>query len=226
MQTQLLGELIYFSPTKTLPHYLHEIRGFKMRSLESLGDLKAHLRRAHQSALIVVELPQASQKHVESFLKLCPENLENYFIFISQVVENSAFQLQLNKSHFMILRGEDAMTLNELVQLWKAGRILASRRTPRQALRAPVMVKKSMLNGQSPTGAAIQALSEGELFDFSAGGAKLLLRASALKLKDFISLMYMSQQGQWVSVEAQLRWLEDAGNGQQIIGVQFLAMSA
>lgn len=226
MRAELLSDLIYLKTAKTLPVYLREIQGFKLRSFDYMEDLKAHLARTSQSSLVVIELSSVTPRYVEYFLRMSSENSGNYFIFIAQVVDNSVFQIQMSRGRFMVLREEEAMTLKELVQLWKSGRMLFSRRSQRQELKAPVMVKKSKYSGHSPTGAAIQALSEGQLCDFSAGGAKLLVKSSGLKLKDFVSLMYLSAQGQWVSVEAQLRWVEDAGPGRQVVGVQFLAISA
>lgn len=75
-------------------------------------------------------------------------------------------------------------------------------------------------------GELIQFLRDGQMQDFSRGGALIALKEKGVQEKDLVSLIYKNRHGQWVSVESQVRWVVSTAQGEQIIGVQFLAVSA
>lgn len=227
MQATLMGDLIYLNPfRKPLPNFLAVLRGFRQRELSTTADLQAHLVRSAQRSLIFVELKHAAAGEISSYLSVLPDTSGSFYIFVCESLDPSVFQLQMKSKKFVALRKGEQLMIGELARLWQQDKPLFSRRNDRQVVQAPVMVKKSNYNATSPTGSGITTLKDGQLQDFSVSGARVMVRATSLKLKDFISLMYMSDQGQWVCVEAQLRWIQERKDGFQELGVQFLAMSA
>ncbi len=227
MQATLLGDLIYVNiDRKPVPPFLADLRGFRRREFNVRSEFESHVQRSGQKSLIVVEVEQGSRSVIASYLQCLPEQSGSYFIFLCQDLDATVFQLQMHQRNFVALRRDEQVMVGELARLWQMGQPLFSRRAVRQNVRAPVMVKKSTYSQTSPTGSGITTLKEGELSDFSSTGARLTVKATSLKVKEFISLMYMSADGRWVCVEAQLRWIKEKKDGSQVLGVQFLAMSA
>ncbi|MNY58721.1 hypothetical protein D3C86_1950910 [compost metagenome] len=64
------------------------------------------------------------------------------------------------------------------------------------------------------------------MVDFSQGGAQIAVKQAGVAAKDFISLMYRDAKGAWVSVESQVRWVRPTPEGEHLVGIQFLAVSA
>lgn len=227
MQATLLSDLIYVNiDRKPVPSFLGDLRGFRRREFNFRKEFESHVQRSGQKSLIVVELTYGSSGVISSYLKCLPEKSGSYFIFVCEDLDASVFQLHMMKQNFVALRRDEEVMVGELARLWQAGQPLFSRRAARQNVKAPVMVKKSTYSQTSPTGSGITTLKEGELCDFSSNGARLTVKSTSLKAKEFISLMYMSADGRWVCVEAQLRWIKEKKDGSQVLGVQFLAMSA
>lgn len=226
MQIKLLSELIYIHSSPALPTYLQGVHGYKLRHLSSVDDLKALSSRITHPTVVLVDLHECTVKQAEMLLRMNTANVNLNFIILAQVIDSSVYQLSLKYPPCMVLRHSEVAALPELLTLSQEGKTLYSRKQERHIIQAPVMVKKSAYVTESPTGSLIQALSEGKMIDFSAGGACIEIGRGQLKRKDFVSLMYLSDGGSWVSVESQLRWIRSESPLRQILGVQFLAVSA
>lgn len=153
-------------------------------------------------------------------------NVKLSFIFIAQTVEKSVYQMIFSNSKILVLFESESLRIADLVTRRLMGLQVISRRQERKAVQAPVMVKKSVVAEESPTGRGLQFLKEGQMNDFSKGGAQVSLLGGKVQLKDFLSVMYQNRHGQWVAVESQVRWVVSKETGEQLIGVQFLAVSA
>lgn len=174
---------------------------------------------------MVVRSESLSLRTVQAFLSWMQMTCQLSFIFIAQTIENSVFHLSKQDLKILFLRESEGRAISSILTHCLNGGLLKSRKQERIPVQAAVMLKKSSVSAQSPTGAGVQFLREGAMNDFSQGGAQIEIPYGPLALKDFVSLMYKDQSGKWVSVESQVRWTASSPGGQQIIGVQFLAVS-
>lgn len=175
---------------------------------------------------MIIRTETLSQRVLQAFLSWGQLHVKSSFIFIAQTIEKTAQQLALKSSRFLLLYESEGPRIADLVTRRLMGLPVRSRKQERMAVQSQVMLKKSALAPESPTGGWVQFLREGQMSDFSQGGARIALEKGGVKQKDFISLMYQNRHGRWVSVESQVRWVVSTEDGDQIIGVQFLAVSA
>ncbi|WII71911.1 PilZ domain-containing protein [Bdellovibrio sp. 22V] len=175
---------------------------------------------------MVVRADFISRRTVQAFLGWAKVHANTCFIFIAQTIESAAYQLSLSSAKVLFFHESEGERIGSLLARRIQGETVRSRRQERMAVQSQVMLKKSVMTKDSPTGAGVQFLREGHMKDFSQGGAQISLGQGGVRVRDFISLMYQNRHGQWVSVESQVRWVVSTSLGEQIIGVQFLAVSA
>ncbi|WP_374079724.1 PilZ domain-containing protein [Bdellovibrio bacteriovorus] len=175
---------------------------------------------------VIVRVENLTQRLVQAFLNWGKLNVKLSFIFIAQTIEKTAQQVAFANTQMLFLFESEAPRIADLVTRRLLGLAVKSRKQERITVQSQVMLKKSVFAEESPTGRGVQFLREGQMQDFSKGGAQISIGQGQVKIKDFISLMYQNRHGQWVSVESQVRWVVSTAAGDQIIGVQFLAVSA
>lgn len=175
---------------------------------------------------MIIRTENLSLRAVQAFLSWSHSQVKASFIFIAQHIENSVHQLVLNRPEVLLVRESERERIEEIVTRRLNGEAVKSRKQDRMSVSSPVMLKKSVMADSSPTGEWVQFLREGHMLDFSQGGAQITMGSEPIRRKDYISLMYKNQHGVWVSVESQVRWVSSSPEGEQIIGVQFLAVSA
>ncbi|MEN0058632.1 MAG: PilZ domain-containing protein [Bdellovibrio sp.] len=230
MKSSQWTELIYLNLSQKEPLWRDQIPGGllqQMRSPEELQSFLHHYAKSEREILVMIQIPFLNEQVLRSFLKWGQSKLRISFIFLVQAIENAAYQMSLSHSKVLFFyESETRARLKELLKRYGAGLALRSRKQERAPVQAPVMLKKSVYAEHSPTGKGVQFLREGRIHDFSQGGARVAVIQGRVQEKDLISLMYQNNQGRWVSVESQVRWVVSTTGGEQIIGVQFLAVSA
>ncbi len=221
-----IRDIIYLSPSQALPTYLTQLRGVRWRWAQSPEKLKQLINIQQGEICVIVRSDFLNLRTVQAFMSWTQLKAKMSFIFIAQTFENSVYQLGLGNSTALFLRESEGSSITGIVTRRLNGLMAKSRKSERQPVQAAVMLKKSVIAEQSPTGAGVQFLREGSMKDFSQGGAQIEVTQGLVHVKDFVSLMYQDQRGKWVSIESQVRWIASSVTGQQIIGVQFLAVSA
>lgn len=167
-----------------------------------------------------------NMRTVEAFLSWNRLKVKLSFIFIAPKIERPVHQVALSEPNVLVIFESEGERITELVTRRLRGLPVKSRKRERKPLQSQVVLKRSTLAESSPTGKMVQFLGEGQMKDFSQGGAQIVLAQGGMRAKDFVSMMYRDYQGQWVSVESQVRWVTPTPQGGQIIGLQFLAVSA
>lgn len=221
-----IKDLVYLSSGQQLPAYLQSLRGVRWHFSRNSEELKQYLMSQQGEIFVIIRTENLSQRLVQAFMSWGKLNVKLSFIFITQTIEKTAHQVAFSSSQVLFLFESEGARIADLVTRRLLGMPVKSRKLERMAVQAQVMLKKSIYAEESPTGRGVQFIREGQMQDFSKGGAQISLGQGEVKTKDFISLMYQNRHGQWVSVESQVRWVVSAANGDQIIGVQFLAVSA
>ena len=215
-------DLIYLCANQEVPAYLAELRGARWHWARDPEQLKQILKMRHGEVCVIVRTEKLTERVVQAFLTWTKVKPKLSFIFIAQAIENTVYQLTLNSSAVLVVRESEGRTITNLVSRCLNGLSLKSRRQERIPVDSPVMLKKFNADPQSPIGSGMQFLREGEMKDFSQGGALIKVKDGMVSSKDFVSLMYQDANGKWVSIESQVRWVSTSPLG-QVIGVQFLA---
>ncbi|UOF02311.1 PilZ domain-containing protein [Bdellovibrio reynosensis] len=209
-----------------MPSYLQALEGVRWSYTTSAEQLKYFINSHHGELTVIIRADFLSLRAVKAFATWAHQSARLSFIFIAQTIENAAFQLGDGTSKMVFLLENEGSRITLLINRFFSGQVVKCRRQERQAVQSQVMLKKSVYANHSPTGAGVQFLREGQMNDFSQGGAQISVEEGGVREKDFISLMYQNRFGQWVSVESQVRWVVSTSAGEQIIGVQFLAVNA
>ena len=203
-----------------------QLRGVRWRWAQSTEKLKQVLNTQQGETCVIVRSEFLNIRIVQAFLSWAQLKGRMSFIFIAQTIENSVYQLGFGNSRVLFVHESEGSRITELVHRCLSGLGVKSRKAERLPVQSPIMLKKSMMAIQSPTGVGVQFLSEGAMKDFSQGGAQIEISTASVSVKDFVSLMYQDQQGKWVSIDSQVRWISSSVAVNQIIGVQFLAVNA
>lgn len=221
-----IKNLIYLNSNQEILSCLQSIRGTKWNIFHDLKGLIQYLDGQRDESLLVVHTKFINLKAVQYFLSLKKKYLKISFIFIAQTIEKAAHQLSFANPDLFFFYESEGDQLGNLVTRCIYSKPVKSRKHERMCVESQVMLKKSVMAESSPVGGLVQVLRDGQMKDFSQGGALVAVKEAAIREKDFISLMYQNHHGKWVSVESQVRWVVSTMRGEQIIGVQFLAVSA
>jgi hypothetical protein len=226
MQLTPVKNVIYLSSSQMMPSYLQSVKGVRWLLAQDPSEFRDHLARMSGEITVVVKADFLRLRTVETLSAWAQSHVRLSFIFIIQSIEKAAYQVSLNQPKWLFVYESEGQRVTEIITRRVQGQTIKSRRQERVEVKSPVMLKKSMIADKSPTDGKVQVLKEGEMKDFSQGGAKVSIESSGIKVKDFVSLMYKNSSGRWVSIESQVRWVVSTASGKQVLGVQFLAVSA
>lgn len=228
MYLEPIKDLIFLSSSQYgLPPYLQGLKGVRWRYAQTPEELKKLLMSQQGEIFVIIRSESLSERTVQAFMSWGKLKLKTSFIFIAQNIEKAAHQLTLANSQILLIYESEGLRIADIVTRRLLGLAVKSRKQERVPVQSQVMLKKSMVVDESPTGNTVQLLREGQMNDFSQGGAQIAVcEGGGVFVKDFVSLMYQNRHGRWVSVESQVRWVVSTNTGEQIIGVQFLAVSA
>jgi hypothetical protein len=226
MQLTPIKSVIYLSSSQVIPVYLQAVRGVKWLYAKDPSEFRDILSQQVGDIIVIVRADFLRLRTVETLSQWAQSHPRLSFIFVIQAIEKSAYQISLNQPKWLFVYESEGKRITDVITRRIQGQTVKSRRQERTPVKAPVMLKKTMAADGSPIEGKVQFLKEGEMNDFSQGGAKVTLDVSGIKVKDFVSLMYKNSAGHWVSIESQVRWVVSTASGKQIMGVQFLAVSA
>lgn len=213
-------DLIFLSMDSSIPEYLQDMRGVRLYRVGSQEELLRVLQ-ANDEVFVLVDVSFVNGVMVETIRQLMKKFIKVYFIIVSEVIENSAFISLMRDVKVLLLQRQDKK-LPDLLSKFLRGEKVLSRRYERTILHNEVIIKKSQIAGPVDEKTHL-ALKDGMMLDFSRGGARILSKDFKVKSKDFVNLMYRNKNGNWISVESQVRWTQVLDGGEVLFGVQFIA---
>lgn len=176
---------------------------------------------------VMIYIDKLNFKTWQNLKKLVEKYPLKKFIFCGKNLEKTLKnELDRHRNCFFFWPHEEEQLTSKLKQILGTASH-ATRRSERKKVTAPLLVKASEIMVDSPIGQKLRVVIEGHFIDFSKHGAKLFLCESWLVAKDYICIMYQKMDGEWVSMESQIRWTEnDPTTGRVLMGVQFIARAA
>lgn len=186
-------------------------QGYGIQQIQNILLLKAALRESGQIVLYInaAECNIKVIRHYKRFQKF-HNNIQ--FIFHCDQYEN--LPLLLVEPDIWIVRNEDSSRFLKLFLGLISGSKEHQRVFHRKNIQSSVIIssdKKGVLRGS--------------FTDFSDQGAKIYIKKSDLKDKEYLTVSYLDFNQKWVKMISQVRWQNTNDRGEQQIGLKFLAFA-
>lgn len=176
-----------------------------------------------QEKIIVAYLPFLEVRHFElySHLQKTTENLKVVFV-VNELSSNMKIRLKTD-NQFIVLWKTEESGLMKTIHKYLDGKTVQLRDEKREPHSTRGMLSPSKLPlGDQNKG--FQPILGGSFENLSMAGSCMKIQAAFYAPKDFVNLTYQNKEGEFVSMEAQVRWSKwNEETKTQELGVQFLS---
>ncbi|KHD87155.1 MAG: hypothetical protein OM95_16045 [Bdellovibrio sp. ArHS] len=216
---------IFITGTSTVPQVLKKENRFACHIIENPYALRSALQMTEGEKIVVVFLPFLEVRHFDiySFLQRTIANVKTFFV-VSELSAPMKMKLKSFKDFIVLWKTEEAHLTKDILA-YLDGKNLELRQDKREAHPRRAMLSPSQL----PLGAenrSFQPILGGDFENISLNGSCLKIKAPFYQKKDFVTLSYQTKEGEYVTVEGQVRWAKWDENAQsQELGVQFLTQA-
>lgn len=216
---------IFLTGIAIIPKQLKKNPEFQCHIVENPYDLKFSLGIAEGEKIIVAYLPFLETRHFDiyAYLQKNYANVKTFFV-VDELSSNMKTRLKTFQD-FVVLWKTEELHLARDIRSYLEGRRLELRQDRRTPLNQGTLVTPSLL----PLGSEnknFQPILGGKFDNISLNGSCLKIRAPFYTKKDFVNLSYQNKEGEYVTVEAQIRWTKwNEKDQSQEMGVQFLTQS-
>nr|BFD59769.1 hypothetical protein CKG001_18760 [Bdellovibrio sp. CKG001]BFD63135.1 hypothetical protein BdHM001_18160 [Bdellovibrio sp. HM001]BFD67038.1 hypothetical protein HAGR004_20600 [Bdellovibrio sp. HAGR004] len=216
---------VFITGQSRIPTALKKDPTLSCALIENPYDLRSALSGDEGDKIVVVFLPFLEVRHFDlySFLQKSIQNVKIFFV-VNELSSNMKIRLKHNND-FVVLWKTEENNLPKDIHAYLEGRQLELRQDKRETQDTRAMLSPSML----PLGVenrGFQPILGGAFENISLNGSCLKIKAPFYAKKDFINLTYQNKQGEYVSVEGQVRWSKwNEAEQSQELGVQFLTQA-
>lgn len=216
---------IFITGTQTIPSQLRKEQNYKCTLVENAYDLRVHLQETQGEKIIVAYLPFLEIRHFDIFAYL-QKNIANVktFFVVDELSAPMKLRLKSNRD-FVVLWKTEQHHLAKDIQAYLGGKDLELRQDKREEHSKRPLISPSLL----PAGLenrGFQAILAGSFTNISPNGSCIKIKAAFYNRKDFINLTYQTKEGEYVSIEGQVRWTKwNPLEQSQELGVQFLTLA-
>lgn len=213
---------IFITGTQKVPTLLENENTFICQLVENPYDLRNHLTEGQQEKVIVAFLPFLEVRHYDmySYLQKTTRNLKIFFV-VNELSSSMRVKLK-NHPDFVVLWKTEEHHLHKDILAYLDGRKIELRQDKREAkIQGTLLSPSSLPLGMENKG--FQPILGGQFENISLSGSCVKIKAPFYNRKDFINLTYQNSAGEYISVEAQVRWSHwNEAESSQELGVQFL----
>ena len=180
-------------------------RTFELLNLSSPYELKDILTQNQEPIVVIHYLPFLEMRHFElySHFQKNHENLQTIFV-VKELSGN--MKLKLKHTHdFIVLWTTEEGSLVDTIKMALAGKQLRLRQDRRETHAVRGLLSAAHL----PTGKSQRdflPMLPGSFENVSESGSCFKICAEFYAPKDFVSLSYQNKQGDFVTVQGQVRW--------------------
>lgn len=213
---------IYFAES-LVPKEFKRNPDFNSVSVMDPYALNGTLLRDDSQKIIVCRLPFLEIRHFDFYKNLQRNynNLKTFFIVdeLSQAMRTKV----KNSDDFIVLWNTEENNLMSDIYKYLEGQNATLREDKRIPQLSSAMVTPSMMLDSGTQDMIFKRISGGAFENISANGTCLNLPTANYQLKDFVNITYQNHEGNYVSQEAQIRWIENNNDNEaQKIGLRFL----
>lgn len=217
MQTQ-----VYLIGLNQIPQILKSEKKFECQLMENPYNLREALQQGSGEKIVVVYVPFLEVRHFDIyayFQKTIPR-VKTFFV-VTELSGSMKIKLKSYRE-FIVLWKTEEQHLARDIKAYLEGKTLELRQDKREDSSYKTMISPSLLpSGMENRG--FQPILGGAFENMSPSGSCLKIKAPFYAKKDFVSLTYQNKEGEYVSVEGQVRWTRwNSQEQSQELGVQFL----
>lgn len=216
---------ILITGSSTIPTALKNEKSFHCLVVENPYDLRHHLQDDEEK-VIVAFLPFLEVRHFDlyNYLQKTHNKVKTFFV-VNELSSNMKIRLKARNDFVVLWKTEEA-NLPKDILAYLSGRFLELRQDKRFPQESRAMLSPSLL----PMGTenrGFQPILGGAFENISMNGSCLKIKAPFYTKKDFINLTFQNKEGDYVSVEGQVRWTKwNETDQMQELGVQFLTQAS
>ncbi len=195
---------------------------FMCTSVTDPYSLKGLILNDDSQKIIVCRLPFLEIRHYDlyKYLQKTFNNLKTFFIVdeLSQAMKTKV----KNSDDFIVLWNTEENNLMNDIYKYLDGDLAQLREDKRVPQLSSAMLKPSLML-ENMDEMVFKRINGGAFENISTNGSCLNLPNANYKPKDFVSITYQNNEGNYISQEAQIRWIENnPQNEVQRIGLRFL----
>lgn len=213
---------IFIVGTATVPAQLKRNQGFECSLIENPYNLRTALNEVSGEKVIVVYLPFLEIRHFDiyTYLQKNNHNVKTFFV-VNELSSSMKIKLKTHQEFIVLWKTEEGNLARD-IEAYLEGKKLELRQDKRESHENKALLSPSLL----PLGSenkGFQPILGGAFENISLNGSCLKINAPFYTKKDFINLTYQNKEGEYVSVEGQIRWTRwNETEQSQELGVQFL----
>lgn len=213
---------IFVTGTQHIPQQLKNEKSFNCHLIDNPYQLREALHKTSGEKIIVVFLPFLEVRHFDiySFLQKNNPNVKTFFV-VNELSGPMKIKLKTYRDFIVLWKTEEAHLTRDILA-YLEGKNLELRQDKREHHERRAMISPSTL----PLGMenkSFQPIIGGDFGNISLNGSCIKIKAPFYNKKDFVSLTYQTKEGEYISVEGQVRWTQWNEREQtQELGVQFL----
>lgn len=221
MQTQ-----IFVTGLTEKPKTLKSFSNTDVKMIQNPYELRQELGNPDTEKIILAYLPFLELRHFELYRYFQKTYSRVQTFFIVQELSSSMKLKVKATNEFVVLWKTEELHLPEILSKYLAGQVPTLRQDQREDHQIRGLVSPSLLPaGLNDKG--FQPILPGSFENLSPNGSCIKIKAPFYKDKDFIQLSYQRKDGEFVSVEGQVRWSQwDAKEETQKLGLRFVTSAS
>ena len=213
---------IYITGAKQIPAAIKSEEKFSASLVENTYDFRHLLKNDESEKIIVVYVPFLEMRHFELYTSLQKAfaNVQTFFV-VNELSNTMKVRLKGNKD-FIILWKTEENNLIANIKRHLEGKEFNLRTDKRETLPVHALIGPSRL----PTGkaAGFKPILAGAVENVSVHGSCVQVKAPFYKPKEFVDVSYQDKDGEYKSMQGQVRWIAwDDKKQVQDVGIQFIS---
>ncbi|UYL07918.1 PilZ domain-containing protein [Bdellovibrio sp. SKB1291214] len=215
---------VFINGIHALPPQLKKDKSLKTEIVDNPYELREKMKDdTIAEKIIVAFLPFLEVRHYELYMHLqkTTPNLKIFFI-VSELSSNMRIRLRAD-NNFIVMWKTEETNLVKNIHKYLDGKNVESRQDRREQATSKGLLSPSKLPlGNQNKG--FQPILGGAFENLSQHGTCMKIQAPFYEKKDFVNLTYQNNEGEFVSLEGQVRWSKwNQDTKTQELGVHFLS---
>lgn len=217
MKTQVI-----LTGTSIIPKIFKKEKDLEVRLSENPYDLRDMAAQNKEAMVVVVYLPFIEMRHYDlysHFQKSHPQ-LQTIFV-VNELSGNMKLKLKHNEDFIVLWKTEENSLLENIHRALEGKRIKL-----RQDRREPHEVRGLLSPSALPIGTSrgFKPMLPGAFENISEHGSCLKIAAKYYEPKDFVNLSYQNKEGDFITIQGQVRWSKWNKDEQtQELGLHFVS---
>lgn len=214
---------VFIIGASIIPTHLKKDKTFDCQLVDSPYALRESLQNSLGEKIVVAFLSFLEVRHFDiyAYLQKNIPNVKTFFV-VNELSLSMKTKLKANNEFIVLWKTEEANLARD-IHAYLDGKRLELRQDRREAHEKKGLLSPSTLPpGQKNRG--FQPILGGSFENISLNGSCLKIKANYYEKKDFVNLTYQTKEGEYVTVEGQIRWTKWNESEQcQELGIQLLA---